>query len=378
MAPPIRVAVYDKAFNFRGTIGNPGYVTLTLTFMAPGLGQFSIPNDHHRLGDLMTPGARVHFTDAKGDHLLAGSVRRWRGTGPERSGSVEFDVIGDFSILQTTLGWVVPGAAITEQGTAGTNWTMTGPAETVLKAAVTENAVNRLGLPITVPTTLGRGSTVSARLRFQTLHERLILTEDGAGIIDSGIAADIVPTEGGLLLDVWTPKTVLQPINERSGIVKSWSYAYDHAKITRVVVAGQGEGTLRLFRERVDAATEAELGEKREAFRDARDSDDPTVLYARADETITENAARSGLSVEFGEAGNFQYGRHFKVGDRVTLEVGGVSISDRLTECTLSWTKDGGFEARPRVGARSEDPSRTLANAVMRIARGIRNRNAEA
>ena len=377
MAVPLSLEIYDKTFTQVGTVGAPKFVTVQLVHMAPGRLTFAVAATFKRMEALMAPGARLLVNDAQGNFVISGFVQRWRVTGPERQALVEFDVIDDLIVLQQILGWVVPTSPITGQGSAGTNWEMTGPAETVLKAALSANA-SRLSLPITVPASLGRGTATKARLRFQTLFDRLIPVEDGAGIIDSGIAIRMRQLGGtGLTLDVWEPKTVPQVLNEQSGVVRSWSYAHENPTATRVVVGGQGEGQLRLFRERIDATLETQYGWKRELFRDARDTNDPTTMYARADETLKENAAKTGFSVDFSETKNFRYGEKFLVGDTITLAVGGVTRTDRLSEVTLSWTADGGFVSRPRVGDRNDDPDKSLATWVRKIARSIRTRNSD-
>lgn len=381
MSTPFRCEVYDKTFAFKGVVGNPISTTIIPKDMTPGISTIAMAADQRYVSELIKPGARMWFKDADtGDHLMSGWVARYRVSGPEKRSQIEFDVVDDFIVLQRILGWVVPTAAITAQGTAGTNWTSTGPAETVLKAAVTANGVNRLGLPIDVPASAGLGATVKARLRFQSLYDRLIPVEDGAGIINSGIGIGMQqnPDAPGLRLNVWEPRTIVQPLNEKSGVVTRWSLSHDNATMTRGVAGGQGEGQLRLFRERIDTALETSLGWKYEAFRDARDTDDPTTMYERIDETLLENAAKSGLSVELSETEHFR-ARPGKiwVGDQVTMALQGFEITERLQEVTLSSTASGGYTTRPRVGDRTENPDARLARIIRGITRKLRNSNSD-
>lgn len=380
-ALPFRIEVYDKNFAMRGLVGNPIFATVIPKWMSPGMATIAIPATHPRIADLLQPGARMWFkTGDTREHLLSGWVARYRVSGPERQAVFEFDVVDDFIITQRVLGWVVPSAPITGQGSAGTNWELTGPAETVFLNALKVNAVDRLGLPIQIPTTAGRGLATKARLRFQTLYDRLIPVEDGAGIINSGIGIGIRQRDDapGLTVDIWEPRTIAQPINERSGVVQSWSVSQEGPTATRGVAGGQGEGQLRLFRERVDSALEAAFGWKMEVFRDARDTNDPTTMYARLDETLAEASGTSGMSVEFSQTDNFvvRPGKIW-VGDQVTMSVAGVTVTERLQEATLSSTASEGFVTRPRIGDKSDDPDRKLGTLVNRIARSIRSRNTE-
>lgn len=378
-APAFRCEVYDKNFALRGTVGNPIFVTIIPKHMMPGMTTISMPADQPRVADLIQPGARMWFRDWKtDDHLMSGWVARYRVKGPQKRATIDFDIIDDFVILQRILGWVDPTEPINNQDEAGTNWTMTGPAETVLKAALQANGVDRLGLPISIPATAGLGATVKGKLRFQTLYDRLIPVEDGAGIINAGIGIGVRqnPAEPGLILDVWEPRSVTQTLTEQSGVVREWGVTHDNATMTRGVAGGQGEGTLRLLREKVDTALEAAFGWKFEAFRDARDTDDPTEMYARIDETLAENAAKSGMTVELSETGSFM-ARPGKlwIGDQVTMELAGIEVTERLQEVTLSWTASGGRVSRSRVGDRSDDPDRKLAQIIRSITRKLRIAN---
>jgi hypothetical protein len=376
-----RCEVYNKAFQRQGVVGNPISVTIIPKRMAPGIATIAMPADHRMVAPLLQPGARMWFKDFDSrDHLMSGWVANYRISGPERRSLIEFDVIDDLVVIQRILGWVVPGNDIEHQNTAGTNWTLNDDAETVLKTALQLNGVDRLGLPIDIPASLGRGATVKGRLRFQSLYDRLIPVEDGAGIIDSGIEIGMQqnPDAPGLRLNVWEPQTITKVLNERSGIVRSWQVNGRNATITRAVAAGSGEGILRLHRTAADAALEAAFGWKFEAYRDARDSDDPSVMYERIDETLKEGAAVSGLSVELSETANFiaRPGKIW-VGDTVSLKLAGQTITEKLQEVTLSSTASGGKVTRPRIGDYNDNPDVKLAKLVRNIGRRLRIMNAD-
>lgn len=379
-----RVEVYNKSFGFVGLVGDPTSVTVIPKDWAPGLSTVAMSADHRMVPHLLQPGARMWIRDpdvSENDgHLMSGWVSTFRVSGPEKRSRVEFDIIDDLVIIQRILGWVIPDQDITNQGTAGTNWTMQGPAEDVILTALQENGVNRMGLPIDIPTSQGRGTTVSARLRFQTLFDRLVPVEDGAGIINSGISLGVQqnPDAPGLKVNVWEPTTHTKILNERSGVVTDWSLSGRSATVSRVVVGGQGEGQLRILRETIDAALEASLGWGFETFRDARDTDDPNVLAERAAETLAEGAATSGMNVSLSETANFiaRPGKIW-VGDTVNMQLAGQTITERLQEVTLSWTASGGRVTRPRIGDWSDNPDVKLAKIVRNIARGIRIGNAD-
>lgn len=247
---------------------------------------------------------------------------------------------------------------------------MTGPAESVLKQAVLLNAVNRLGLPLTIAPDLGRGAEVTAKLRFQSLWERLMPVTDGAGIGEL-LGVTVRHVGNGLVLDVFEPKTYNKPIDVTSGIIKEWSWTRTAAQATRAVAGGQGEGTLRIYREKAIAELEALLNWKMESFRDARDTDDPTLIYKRIDETLAEGAEKAGLALTLSETKNFAYGKNFSIGDRLTVNIGTGQMVERLEEATLSWTKEGGFISRPRFGEKNDDPNAQTLGLIRKIARSL-------
>lgn len=378
--PPLQIEVFDGDFARVGRIGDPKFVTVTHRYNAAGAATVGILATHRMIPRLFDEGARVLISDADGAFVTSGWVDRIRGTGPSKGALFEFDIDDDFRILQHVLGWVIPSAAISAQGTAGRAWTMTGPAESVLKAAVTANATTRLGLPITCAPDLARGGTITANLRFHPLYDRLFPVVDGDGLEAAGIGVTVRQVGAGLELDVYEPTTYPKALTELSGVVTEWSYSRQAPMATDVVVGGPGEDQLRSFRTVSDSARAALWKRRIERFRDARDiaGDDPDMvpkMYARGQETLDEGAEKTGLSVTLSETKSFRYGTSVRVGDQVTIRIGGLEVTDRLSEATLSWTQGEGWKTTPRVGARADETDGGLARAVKTLARTLSNQN---
>lgn len=369
MAVPLEIQIVDKTFKVRGTIGDPKFATVIHRWKDPSSATVSIRANHPRLDRLLDPGSRMRILDENGKHVISGRCKNFRGSGP-RNAFVEIDVVDDKVLLQQVLGWVIPTAAINAQGSAGTHWTMTGPAESVLKQAVLLNAINRLGLPLTNAPDLGRGASVTAKLRFQSLWEGLLPVTEGAGIGEL-LGVTVRHVGNGLVLDVFEPKTYSKPIDVTSGIIKEWSWTRTAPQSTRGVAGGQGEGTLRVYRMKALTELEALLNWKMEAFRDARDTNDLALMYKRVDETLAEGAEKAGLALTLSETENFQYGKNFSIGDRLPVNIGTGQMVERLEEATLSWTKDGGFISRPRFGEKSDDPNAQTLGLIRKIARSL-------
>lgn len=364
---PFTVEVYDQAFVRRGWVGDPVELAVTVRHNARGTASLTVTADHPRLTDLTAPGARLVIR-YDGRFLMSGRVRLRSGQGPALAGQVTLAVVDDLRVLWEALGWPVPTAGITQQGTAAYD-TRTGPAESVLKAYVSANLVGRLGRPLTVAPDLGRGATITASLRMHPLADRLLPMVDAAGI---GVT---VRQEGaGLLLDCYTPSLHPRTLSEQSGVVQSWSWSSADPEATRVVGGGQGEGTLRTFRQIVDVARESEWADVVEVFRDARDAATTALLDERVQEALAEGAPTAGLSVSLAETATFRYGRAVTRGDRVRMDVGpGVVVEDVLREATLGLTRVDGLTVTPVIGQRSDDPSMTLARAVGALGRAVRD-----
>lgn len=371
MDSPFTITVFDKAFTRRGTVGDPDALVVNLRHNQQGTAALTIRSDHHRLPDLAAHGARV-VIDYDGTQVLSGVVRLRQGSGPSDRGSVTLQVSDDFRLLTRVLGWQVPGAAIGSQGTAEFR-NYSDFAESVVKDVVTDNAITRLGLPVTVATDQGRGDLISVDFRMHPLADRLMPAVDQAGF-----GVTVSQSGAGLVVDGYEPATYPRALSEASGIVTEWSWSEADPEASRVVVGGAGEGTARAYRLVVDAAREADYGDVIEVHRDARNTATTADLDAAGAEALAEAAPTAGLSLRLAETSTFRYdptgSSGIRVGDVVTVEVGaGVTVTDVLRECALSWTSDGGLDVTPVVGPRSDDPNRALVTAVGRLARGFRN-----
>jgi hypothetical protein len=366
---PFRITIYDKDFVRQGWLGDPEDLAVTVNYNELSSADVTVGARNAKLPLLMERGARL-VIDYRGEHCISGAIRARSGKGPSTDGSVTFSVVDDFRLFHRVLGWPVPGAGLGAQ--TSEYHTIAGPAETVLKTAVTANAVTRLGEPVTVATDLGRGADITAAFRFHPLADRLFPAVDAAGI-----GATVRQSGAGLVVDCFEPQLHPRNLTEAGGVILEWSWTSQEAEATDVIVGGQGEGTARQFAgPYLDAALAAELGERAEVFRDARDSGDGDVFGERAAETFVETAAKSGLSVKFSETSVFRYGGPggVHVGDQVRLEVGdGLVIQDTLRSASLSWTRDGGLEVTPAIGDISDNTDRQFARALANVAAGVRD-----
>jgi hypothetical protein len=365
---PFRITLYDKDYSRQGWLGDPESLSVAVNHNAMSEATFTVGSANNKVPLLLERGARVAI-DYQDEHLISGVVRARSGKGPAASGAMTFSVVDDFRLFHRILGWPVPGAALTAQ--AAEYHTLSGPAETVLKAVVQANAIDRLGEPVTVATDLGRGANITAAFRFHPLADRLFPAVDAAGL-----GVTVRQDGAGLLVDCYEPELHPRTLTEAGGVILEWSWTSQEAEATDVVVGGQGEGVARQFAGYAAAGLAAELGERIEVFRDARDTSDGDVLGERAAETFAETAAKAGLSVKFSETSVFRYGGPggVRVGDKVQLEVGaGLVLTDTLRSATLSWTRDNGLQVTPAIGDISDNTDREFTKAIAAVAAGVRD-----
>lgn len=361
----ITTTVYDKAFARVGFVNDPVAVTITPRHNDVGFAKLTLPLDHPKAGMLLEPGVRAVFEE-DGEFRLSGPVRAIDAEGPSSEGTITFTFDDDYRELKNILGWPVPAAALSAQ--VAEFYTVTGPAETVVKDLVSKNGVTRLGKPITVATDLGRGAVITVKIRFEPLYDKLIDVLDGAGI-----GVTIRQSGAGLVLDCYEPTTYPLELTEESGIITNFSWSYTPPTATDVVVGGQGDGVDRTFLKFQDTARTTEQGERIEVFRDATDADTPELFEERANETLAENAGKPGVRVEMSETSNFRYGGdRFNVGDKVRVRIGpGLVVEDVLREATITWTHSDGKTTIPAIGE-SKTPEQQLAGGLKNLARGLR------
>lgn len=363
----LRVDIFDRDFAWKAPLGDLISLKVSKRHNETGGATLVIAASHKRAALLAEPGARVRIK-YNGEVQMTGPVRLRQGAGPDPNRELTFEVQDDFRIMHNFLGWPVPTAAITAQNTAE-YYTITGPAETVVKDVVSKNIVPRAPFPVTVAADLARGSTIEATFRMHPLYDRLFPSVDHAGI-----GVSVVHVGAGLLVDTYVPRIYPTKLTDRSRVIRKWSFSGAAPEVTAGVVGGQGEGVLRTFGAFEDAAREALWGDRIEVFRDARDTGDGEVQDLRGLDTLAEGAATGTIEVQLAESGTFHYGgpKGVRVGDLVTASVGGsVTVTDVIREVTIEWTRENGRQIRATIGPK-DDPMETVLKAIAALGRSLR------
>jgi hypothetical protein len=366
-----RISVYDKDRVFQGQIGNPSALTVTVRHNLISTLSMTVPLGHKELPKLMADGARLRVS-FKGEFLMSGPIVADELTTDGKSGSYTVSVEDDKRILWDIAGWPVPVALISDQ--SGQEYrTYTGTAENVVKSAVEENGVFRLGIPgLTIAPNLNRGAVIpgGVALRMHPLADRLFPALEEAGI---GVTVEQQGT--ALVMDVYEPVTHPRTLSTAGRTLKQVSMTRTRPKASRVIIGGQGEGTARTFRYLTDTAREATYGMRAEVFKDARDDGGAEVMDARGQEALAENGPKNGVSLTLAGSGIFKYGPGgFHVGDRIPVKVtDDITITEVIRECTLKWVSRDYASVEPAIGEMTDRPERVTAQRLAAVARAQRD-----
>lgn len=349
-----------------------------------GAWSLTLPAGHPLADALRLPGAGVIVTGPDG--VL------W--SGPAEAPDVEYSSsvpaglvtvtgVTDDVVLGDALAWPSPAStSLTAQ--AGVNWPAntarsdgywvgTGPVESLMHALVAANigpsapAARRGGLAskLVMGTNLGRGPTVTKRVRFQNLGQAL--AELAAG---SGVGFRVV--QDGPTLKFETFATA-----DRSGFVRftvqndrltSQSVAIAAPGVTRPLVAGQGEGAARTLVAPTtpeSVAAEAAWGRRIERFIDQRQTDDTTELTQAGLEALAETGfTRVAVTSVTGDDQSMRWGRDFGLGDTVAVEVEGTETTSFITGLALVAGPDGVRTGADLGDTSNVDETRAVASRL--------------
>ena len=376
---PFELTVFDKAYVSKGPLGAPLSISGEVVHNGVGSLEFTLPSDHPRIPALTASGARVlaNYTPPgkAAQFLISGAVEQVDGGGSSRAPWRKFALVDDWSVLTDEVQcWPNPTGTIAQQGDDEAYFTVTGPAETVLKSILAPN-VTRQGTVLTIPATAGLGATITGKVRFHTVFERLF-----PAITQAGLGVRVRQSGTTRILEVYVPTVHTRVLTQESGIVVSGEYSVSRPTITRVTALAGGEGAARVVRQKIDASLESAWGVRLPAARDARDvaADDPNLealLLARMDETLAEGASKASLKCELVESESFQYGVAFGLGDTLPIRLaGGPVITDAVQSVPFSWTPGGeGVKVTPRVGDWSDVADTQIVNHVTALTRAVSN-----
>lgn len=290
---------------------------------------------------------------------------------------------GDDGLLTTTLGgfeaismlgrvlaWPNPAAVIGSQPAQGT---YTGPAETVIRDLIAQNYRDRYGADITVPTSLGRGATVTSNPRFTNLLEEVQRLAVLGGV---GVRLNLVPTAAStraeLTVQFYVPadKTNRVELAAADGSLSSWELTYAEPTATKAVVGGSGEGAgqyLRVVTTAASIAQAATWGGHREVYVDGPETFDNAALDLAGQDAIKAGAATTALTMEAQEPAGTKAFLAFQVGDRVTAAPHpDATIPDNISAIRVVH-ESGDPEVTPMFGDPDVGESEAMTAQLIRV-----------
>lgn len=256
-------------------------------------------------------------------------------------------------------------------------------------------------------------------VRFGTVEDAVIRLLTAGKL---GMRIESVPVQSGSssssrynrTVKFFEPRVWPVTLTPDAGTVVDGSWAQTAPNATDVIVGGPGELSARAFTGQSDVDLSLLWGERIEVFREATNApvewpaavaealrvvkyyllrpEVPTPqkeAFARALATagldaLADGQVTSGVTAQIAESEGFRFTgaidpgsgvpRGFAVGDVVTIApsaaaaYSGLTFTDRITEVTVSVSRDRGVTVTPQVGQRNDDPDVRLALAVRALA----------
>lgn len=367
MENPFDIRIYDKNFGLVCHLNDPESMAVTPIHNGVGTAALTLRGNHSKLSKSAQPGNRCRIL-YRDEFLFSGPIRRYNEEGTAKNSTATLGFDDDNRLMYTWLGWPVPTAALTAQGLAEDK--ITGPVETIVKTFLTRNLVTRLGVPITVVPTQGRGASNTVGLRMIPGADKLVPLIEAANL---GFTFQHVGN--GIQFDMYSPRVFPHQLSEAGGTITNMSYGWEAPSATRTVVGDEGTEEVRAFRSRIDTTLESTWGKHNlaEVFTSASDTTVAAELDARGDQTLVDNAPKSGLNVTLSESKHFRYGGDgLRVGDQVPFRIGGVLRQDLLRSVAIVWNKEEGPRVVPVLGNLDNSPDKKMFAVMLKIQRGLR------
>lgn len=383
---PLRLTIYDK--DNTALFPLPDYRTLTITLrhLATSSGTLTIDPDHPRADSLFQAGRRYtidyyldgadtagYLDPSRWLRLSSGRVSTIDANGPLAGSSyANISLIDDFDVVNRTLVWPVPTAAVTAQ--TDEYRTLTGPCETVFKTLFQENVITRLGQSrYVVASDEGRGDTITVEGRFDLIDDLL-----GDYLAASGLGLSFVQgSDGHVMVDVYETADLSSTVtaSEASGTLTGWEVLRSDPSGTHAVVGGDGDGTARVFAVVEDPNGEAdEWGDIHEVFVEDTSLSSSTDLVAYGETQLADLTSTAGVSAEMVDTRQLQFGTAYWLGDTIGFVISPtLTMSEQVTAVTVTWSVDDGLTVSPETGdSETQSADVQTARAISALAKGLR------
>lgn len=295
------------------------------------------------LRDMQLPGMSVTLEDGTGVRF-SGPMTEFTKHG-DGTGTATF--ASDLLWLWGRVCYPVPTSAWSAQGGSSYD-TRTGPAETVALAFIDANAgpgalVDRRVPGLVVPTSGGLGGSINVTARFDNLGQLVSDIAEAANlrlrVIQNGTSLDVQVTAVEDL-SAWARFGTTDE-GGPGQLAEDWEYTVKLPEVTHALVAGQGELTARVTRERTDPAAATLWGQRVEVFVDQNNTTDTAELDAAGDKELLDGATPLSIRATVPDVDGLRLGSDVPIGSTVTLDLDGDLVTERLRQVTTTIGPDG-------------------------------------
>lgn len=402
-----RIEVRDKDLNRIGEIDTWIQLDMVVQFCDQGSWKLLVKNGTPQADLLQQGGGVAIYQDGVEKPILTGQIEDfqtyWTVQQHSSKGSVFVGGKTDNKLAFSRLAFVDPAKTVAQQHSTILDVRIVKKATNLLIWEELENAMGPsaltdrevLGINLgTAPAPVG--ALRSDSLRYDVLGEKF---SEWCSDKKTGWQLLYNPNTKTIDLDVYTPRDLSKEIrfSPELGNLREYVWTLSAPKVTRVIVACQGQGVDRYLYQKIDAAAEAEWNLQIEQFIDRRDlpimtnqidgspmkaNDDVTdEEFATALEAM-EQAATDALK-EGEKSGNFQiypidteqiqFGRDYFVGDFVTVDIDGTEYVDMVREVNIT-VDDGGnaVTVSPKIGEQGSGDPLNLYKSVFEMREKLR------
>ncbi|MEU5186993.1 siphovirus ReqiPepy6 Gp37-like family protein [Streptomyces klenkii] len=397
--------VRDKDLNRIGEIDTWIKLDLVIRYCQQGTWQLLVKDRTPQAQLLQRGGGIIVWQDGVDFPIFTGQIeffqRYWTVEQHTGVGSVFVGGKCDNKLAYSRLAFPDPSKAVDQQYQAKESRGASGSAGEALWWEL-DHAIGPRALPdrqvsgVDVGVNPAVGDTVADRLRFDVLGAKL---EEWCKNKNVGYRFAHDPDRKQIVLKVFKPqdKSKTARFSPELGNLREYTWTLTAPRVTRAIVACQGEGAERYIFQKVDKEAEKEWGVQVEQLIDRRDlplKTDPVTgkpAKAKADTSDADfeaakkavvDAADNALK-EGARNGNFQiypidtdqlkFGRDYFVGDLVTVAVDGEEYTDVVREVNIS-VEDGGrvSAVTPKIGEQGTGSPLNLYKTVFDMREKLR------
>lgn len=330
----IQVRMYDPSLRLRGILPT---LSGSAVLRNSNVSTFSLKVDNYNpITGRFTTGWHIELED-DGVQLLTGQ--------PDKITVETTNGVSDMTISgQSHMRWVqdmitipTPSKPVDEQEESA-YYTAKGNAGTLiydlLRTHIGQDARTENQRPLTVIMD-AEGAVTSINSRFQNLLEDVrALVGDlrvRTWMEDNQIFIGALPTQD---------LTRSVRLSAASGGLTGYTYELSAPTVTRVLVAGQGQGTDRTLK--LHTGNENQWGVDVLQFQDRRDTDDADELEKAGADTLEEGQEQASVTLETTDMIGKRFGVDFNLGDKVTVTLAdGVTITDVVQTAEIDWSETG-------------------------------------